>query len=84
MSLLAMMQLIYQSSHYTIAVTVGEVPQLIYDGQSIIFGHSPHILRAIKICKQDLIIYSAGGFIDDYGINAVNKNDLAAIFEVIT
>ena len=39
---------------------------LIYDGHSIIFGHSPHILRVIKICKQDLIIYAllSGNVVD--------------------
>ncbi len=55
---------------------------LIDAGADIVVGHSPHVCRGVEIYKGKLIIYSAGDFIDDYAVAAVERNDQSFIYVV--
>lgn len=55
---------------------------LIDAGADIIFGHSPHIFRAVEIYNNRPILYSAGNFIDDYAIDEVERNDQSFIYMI--
>ncbi len=55
---------------------------LIDAGADIIYGHSPHVFRGIEIYKGKPILYSTGNFIDDYGIDEIERNDQSFIFIV--
>lgn len=56
--------------------------ELIDNGVDIVFGHSPHICRAVEFYRDRPIIYSAGDFIDDYAVDEVERNDRSFIFIV--
>jgi Bacterial capsule synthesis protein PGA_cap len=58
--------------------------QLIDAGADIIFGHGPHVTRAIEIYKQRFIAYSLGNFCTYGGINVSGVNGLAPIIKVFT
>lgn len=53
---------------------------LIDAGADVVFGHSCHILRGIEIYRQRPILYSCGDFIDDYAVDAVERNDRSCLF----
>ncbi|HZW57175.1 MAG TPA: CapA family protein [Nitrososphaerales archaeon] len=53
---------------------------LIDAGAGIVFGHSSHVVRGIETYHDAVIIYSAGNFIDDYAVDAVERNDRSCIF----
>ncbi len=55
---------------------------LIEAGADIIFGHSCHVFRGIEIYRKRPIIYSAGDFIDDYAVDAIERNDESFIFMI--
>lgn len=55
---------------------------LVDAGADIVFGHSPHVFRAIEIYRGKPIIYSAGDFIDDYAVDEVERNDESFLFAV--
>ncbi|MBO9198889.1 MULTISPECIES: CapA family protein [Niastella] len=55
---------------------------LIDAGVDIIFGHSCHVFRGIEIYRKKPIIYSAGDFIDDYAVDAIERNDESFIFMI--
>ena len=56
--------------------------KLIDAGVDIIFGHSCHVFRGIEIYRKRPIIYSAGDFIDDYAVDAIERNDESFIFMI--
>jgi len=58
--------------------------QLIDAGADIIFGHGPHVTRAIEIYKDRFITYSMGNFCTYGRINVAGVNGLAPIFKVYT
>lgn len=67
-----------------------EVPQdhaayahaLVDSGADVVFGHSAHVFRAVEIYRNRPILYSAGDFVDDYAVDALERNDESFIFVV--
>jgi Bacterial capsule synthesis protein PGA_cap len=57
---------------------------LIDEGADIIFGHGPHVTRAIEVYKDRFIAYSLGNFCTYSGINVSGVNGLAPIVKVYT
>jgi poly-gamma-glutamate capsule biosynthesis protein CapA/YwtB (metallophosphatase superfamily) len=53
---------------------------LIDAGADMIFGHSCHVFRGIEWYKGRPILYSAGGFVDDYAVDPEERNDQSFIF----
>jgi len=51
-------------------------------GADVIFGHSGHVVRGIEIYRDKPILYCTGDFIDDYAVDAVERNDQGFIFLV--
>lgn len=48
-------------------------------GADLVFGHGPHVLRAIELYKNHLIAYSLGNFCTPYRINLKEAMGLAPI-----
>ena len=57
---------------------------LIDEGADIIFGHGPHVTRAIEVYKDRFIAYSLGNFCTYGGINVSGINGWAPIIKVYT
>lgn len=57
---------------------------LIDAGADIIFGHGPHVTRAVEVYKNRFITYSMGNFCTYGGINVSGVNGLAPILKVYT
>ncbi|MEK6780663.1 MAG: CapA family protein [Bacteroidota bacterium] len=57
---------------------------LIDAGADVIFGHGPHVTRAIEVYKNRFIAYSLGNFCTYGGINVSGVNGLAPIIKVYT
>jgi 2',3'-cyclic-nucleotide 2'-phosphodiesterase (5'-nucleotidase family) len=57
---------------------------MIDEGADIIFGHGPHVTRAIEVYKNRFIAYSLGNFCTYGGINVSGINGLAPIVKVFT
>lgn len=53
---------------------------LVDAGADVVFGHSAHVFRGVEIYHNRPILYSAGNFIDDYVVDAVERNDRSFIF----
>jgi poly-gamma-glutamate synthesis protein (capsule biosynthesis protein) len=53
--------------------------RLIDAGADVIFGHSPHVFRGVELYRGKPIFYSCGDFIDDYYVDAVERNDLSCV-----
>lgn len=64
---------VYQFSH-----------ELIDAGADVIFGHGPHVVRAIEIYQNRFIAYSLGNFCTYARFNLKNENGLAPIIKVYT
>ncbi len=66
----------------------GNVYQFAHDmidaGADIIFGHGPHVTRAIDIYKNRFIAYSLGNFCTYRRFNLRDENGLAPIIKVFT
>ncbi len=58
--------------------------ELIDSGADIIFGHGPHVTRAVEVYKDRFITYSMGNFCTYGGINVAGVNGLAPIIKVYT
>ena len=56
--------------------------QLIDAGADIIFGHGPHVTRAVEVYKNRFIAYSLGNFCTYGGINVAGINGWAPIIKV--
>lgn len=56
--------------------------QLIDAGADIIFGHGPHVTRAVEVYKKRFIAYSLGNFCTYGGINVAGINGWAPIVKV--
>lgn len=64
---------------------VYEFAHLMVDaGADVIFGHGPHVARAIEIYKDRLIAYSLGNFCTYARFNLSGPNGLAPIVKVYT
>lgn len=53
-------------------------------GADIVFGHGPHVCRAIELYKNHLIAYSLGNFCTPFGISVEGKSGYAPLLEVRT
>ncbi len=51
-------------------------------GADVVFGHGPHVVRAMELYKGHLIAYSLGNFCTPGGINVAGKNGYAPVLEV--
>lgn len=56
--------------------------ELIDAGADIIFGHGPHVTRAIDVYKNRFIAYSMGNFCTYRGISVSGPNGLAPIIKL--
>ncbi len=57
---------------------------LIDAGADIIFGHGPHVTRAIEVYNNRFIAYSLGNFCTYRGISIAGVNGIAPIIKVFT
>lgn len=57
---------------------------LIDAGADVVFGHGPHVTRAIEVYNDRFIAYSLGNFCTYGGINVSGVNGLAPIVKVFT
>jgi poly-gamma-glutamate capsule biosynthesis protein CapA/YwtB (metallophosphatase superfamily) len=57
---------------------------LIDAGADIIFGHGPHVTRAVEVYKNRFIAYSLGNFCTYRGISVNGVNGIAPIIKVFT
>jgi hypothetical protein len=55
---------------------------MIDHGADIVFGHGPHVTRAIEVYKNRFIAYSMGNFCTYGGINLAGPNGLAPIVKI--
>lgn len=62
----------------------GFAHMLIDAGADIVFGHGPHVTRAVEVYKDRFIAYSLGNFCTYGGINVSGVNGLAPIINVFT
>ncbi len=53
-------------------------------GADIVFGHGPHVVRAVEVYRNRFIAYSLGNFCTYGGINVSGINGLAPIVKVYT
>ncbi len=58
--------------------------EMIDAGADIIFGHGPHVTRALEVYKERFIAYSLGNFCTYGRFNLNNENGLAPIIKVYT
>lgn len=52
------------------------------EGADVVFGHGPHVVRALELYKGRLIAYSLGNFCTPCGISVVGEGGYAPILEV--
>jgi len=64
---------VYQFSH-----------ALVDAGADVIFGHGPHVTRAVEVYKNKFIAYSLGNFCTYGGINVDDVKGLSPIIKVYT
>jgi hypothetical protein len=57
---------------------------LIDAGADIVFGHGPHVTRAVEVYNDRFIAYSLGNFCTYRGISITGVNGLAPIIKVYT
>jgi hypothetical protein len=57
---------------------------LIDAGADVIFGHGPHVTRAIEVYRERFIIYSLGNFATYARFNLRGENGIAPIVKVFT
>ncbi len=55
---------------------------LVEQGADVIFGHSAHVCRGVEIYRGKPVFYSVGDFIDDYAVDAKERNDESFMFVV--
>ena len=53
-------------------------------GADVVFGHGPHVPRAIELYKDRFIAYSLGNFCTPYRVNRSGNGGYAPIIKVIT
>ena len=51
-------------------------------GADVVFGHSPHVPRAVELYKDRIIFYSLGNFCTPYRFNLEGVNGLAPLPEI--
>ncbi len=77
---------IADSTEYFLGGNRGNVIQFartaIDAGADFVFGHSPHVLRAVELYKGKLIAYSMGNFLTYGHFNLSGVNGITAILDV--
>ena len=58
--------------------------KMIDAGADVVFGHGPHVVRAVEVYKDRFIAYSLGNFMTYGGINVSGINGYAPIVKVVT
>jgi poly-gamma-glutamate capsule biosynthesis protein CapA/YwtB (metallophosphatase superfamily) len=58
--------------------------KMIDAGADVIFGHGPHVTRAIDYYKEKFIIYSMGNFATYGRFNLAGENGIAPIIKIFT
>jgi len=58
--------------------------EMIDAGADIIFGHGPHVMRALELYKDKFIAYSLGNFATYARFNLKDENGIAPIIKVFT
>ncbi|MFI8454641.1 CapA family protein [Kitasatospora sp. NPDC085464] len=53
-------------------------PRLLAAGATLVAGHSAHVFHGVA----DRVLYDMGGFVDDYAVDPVLRNDLGLLFLV--
>lgn len=56
--------------------------EMIDAGADIIFGHGPHVVRAVELYKDRFIAYSLGNFCTPFGISKAGKTGYAPLIKV--
>ncbi len=56
--------------------------RLIDAGARLVWGHSPHHFLGVQWFGPAAVLYSTGGLIDDYAVDAAFRNDRQLLFEV--
>ena len=51
-------------------------------GADIVFGHGPHVTRAVELYKDRIIAYSLGNFCTTFGVNLAGVNGYAPVLVV--
>lgn len=51
-------------------------------GADVVYGHGPHVVRAMELYKGHLIAYSLGNFCTPYGINTSGISGYAPLLEL--
>lgn len=51
-------------------------------GADVVFGHGPHVARAVELYKQHFIAYSLGNFCTPYGISISGISGLAPLLRL--
>lgn len=54
------------------------------EGADVVYGHGPHVVRAIEVYKNKFIAYSLGNFCTPYGMNLKGVNGYAPVVTVRT
>ncbi len=54
--------------------------RLIDAGAGAVFGHSPHITRAVELHRGRPVLYGCGDFVNDYAVDGVERNDWSFIW----
>jgi len=52
-------------------------------GADLYWGHSNHTVQGIERYRGKPILYACGDFVDDYAVDATQRNDLSCLFEVM-
>lgn len=56
--------------------------RLIEAGARLVWGHSPHHFLGVQWFGPAAVLYSTGGLIDDYAVDAGFRNDRQLLFEI--
>lgn len=56
--------------------------RMIDAGADIVFGHGPHVVRAVELYKDRFIAYSLGNFCTPFGISKAGKTGYAPLIRV--
>ena len=51
-------------------------------GADVVYGHGPHVVRAVELYKDHFIAYSLGNFCTPYGINITGISGYAPVLEL--
>ena len=56
--------------------------RLVEAGARLVWGHSPHHFLGVEWLGTAAVLYSTGGLIDDYAVDAEFRNDRQLLFEI--